>query len=758
MIKRWVILLFLVSKAVAINFPPLNLHIGTGGNGYGVGSLPLGAQSPYGALRVGPDTSNTLDIPIIFEHCGGYHYDDSYINVFSHTHMVGAGLQDYGEVGVFPIQVDDNAHLQYMITSRFNYRSTFIHGREHAEPGFYQVYLDTHEVNVELTATEQVGIHRYSFDKFNKPYRVILIDSSYTLHTKACNQSYINIDSSKNEITGSILFQGPFSKLDGGITTYFVITFANMTNFGVWKDGQLAPGQTTTNGCSSGAYIILPDDQQQATVYVAISFISLEQAHINLKIQTNLQSFDAIRELVQQKWLDEISRFEVSAQWNPEAEIKFNTAIVHSLSSPTQWDESNGVYLGVDGQVHTKPDYMEHIYTDLSIWDIFRTQIPFIIFHDSQRGNDIIHSIMLIVEQGGDLPMWPFANIYTNCMIGSHSDIILSDLIMKQEHNIHLNMTQVIEALRKVANKVQKHDSRFDPPTYIKYQYVPFENDTYGASRTLSYAYDDWAIGNIMHAAGLTDEAQEYYNRSLWFENIFDNKTKFFCPRDTIGKLHCPANEIEQLNLFDNRYVEGDAWHYRFFVPHNTHRLIDLFGGSNKFVEELDKFFTLSRLWKTTVIPNPYYWAGNEHDLFSVWQFNYANRSDLTQKHARWLVDHVYTTEPGGIPGNDDYGTMSAWYIFASLGFYPLAGSSTYLIGSPSFDRITIRRNNGQCTLKIIVHDNSPANIYVKSVLLNGKILSTFPFINHVNDLQCSTGLSSVQLEFFMSSTFLINE
>ncbi|CAF4361197.1 unnamed protein product, partial [Adineta steineri] len=136
-----------------------------------------------------------------------------------------------------------------------------------------------------------------------------------------------------------------------------------MTNFGVWKDGQLAPGQTTTNGCSSGAYIILPDDQQQATVYVAISFISLEQAHINLKIQTNLQSFDAIRELVQQKWLDEISRFEVSAQWNPEAEIKFNTAIVHSLSSPTQWDESNGVYLGVDGQVHTKPDYMEHIYT-----------------------------------------------------------------------------------------------------------------------------------------------------------------------------------------------------------------------------------------------------------------------------------------------------------------------------------------------------------------------------------------------------------
>ncbi|CAF2152213.1 unnamed protein product [Rotaria magnacalcarata] len=496
MVELWLILFFFALKVAAMNFPPVNLHIGTSGNGYGVGNLPLGVQSPYGAFRLGPDTSNTFDIPIIFEHCGGYHYSDKYINAFSHTHMFGAGLQDYGEIGVFPIQVKDDDHLQHMIASRYNYRSTFTHERERAEPGFYQVYLDTHKINVELTATEQVGVHRYSFDKFNKRHRVILVDSSYTLHTKACNQSYVDIDSSKNEITGSILFEGPFSKLSGGVTTYFVITFTNWTNFGVWTNGHLAQGQTTTDGCSSGAYVILPDDQQQVTVYVDISFISIEQAHINLQVQTELQLFDCIRELVQQKWSNEISRFEVSAEWNREAEIKFNTAIVHSLSIPTQWDESNGVYLGFDGQVHTKPDYMEHIYTDLSIWDIFRTQIPFIIFHDSQRANDIIHSIMLNVEQGGDLPKWPFANIYTNCMIGSHADIMLSDMIMKREHNIHLNMTQVIEALRKVANQVQKHDSRFDPPTYIKYQYVPYDMDSESASQTLRYVYDDWAIGN----------------------------------------------------------------------------------------------------------------------------------------------------------------------------------------------------------------------------------------------------------------------
>jgi putative alpha-1,2-mannosidase len=148
--------------------------------------------------------------------------------------------------------------------------------------------------------------------------------------------------------------------------------------------------------------------------------------------------------------------------------------------------------------------------------------------------------------------------------------------------------------------------------------------------------------------------------------------------------------------------------------------------------------------------PNPYYWAGNEHDLFSVWQFHYANRSDLTQKHAHWLLDHVYTTKPDGIPVNDDYGAMSAWYILTSMGLYPLSGSSTYLLDSPAFDRITIRRNIGQCLLTIIVHNNSPENIYVERVLLNGKILSTFPFIGHIDHLQCSIGLSSVQLHFFM--------
>ncbi|CAF3757286.1 unnamed protein product [Rotaria socialis] len=737
-------------------FPPMSLYIGTDGDGFGAGSLPLGVQSPYGALRLGADTSNTLNVPIIFNHLGGYHYSDTHIDVFSHTHMFGAGVQDYGEVGIMPTQITSTKQLEEMISKRNGYRSAFRHEREVVQPGYYQVYLDTHQINVELTATEQVGIHRYTYDKIKNKHHAILIDSSYTLQARACNHSQINIDTTNYEITGLIFIEGSLSKRFGGLATYFVITFDHeWADFGVWNDGEIIEKQNQTNGCSSGAYIILPDEHEQITMYVGISFISIDQARTNLHMQTNIfQPFDSLRTIVQQKWLDELSRFEVSAEWDREAEIKFNSALVHSLSSPTQWDESNGAYLGFDGQIHTKPDYMQHVYTDLSIWDVFRTQIPFILFHDSQRANDIIHSIMINVEQGGDLPKWPFANGYTGCMIGSHADILISDLIMKKEHDQHLNLTQVTQALRKVANQNQVHDGRFDPAAYIKYQYVPYDMDHDSASLTLSYSYDDWAIGNVMNAAGLTDEAKEYYERSTWFEHVFDSETKFFCPKNTTGKFYCPENEIEFINPFDNRYVEGDAWHYRFFVPHNTSRLIELFGGRDNFIEELNSFFQRGQPWTSTLLPNPYYWPGNEHNLFSVWQFNYANRSDLTQKYARWLLNHAYTMKPDGLPGNDDYGTMSAWYLFTSMGFYPLSGSSTYLIGSPAFDRIKITRKNTECVLLINVHNNSPTNIYVERVLLNGEILLTFPFLDHIDHLKCSDdNQSNIQLDFFMSPT-----
>lgn len=311
MIENWCVLLLLILKVTGDKFPPLNLYIGTGGEFLGAPNLPLGAQSPYGTVRLGPDTNNEKDSPDLINRYAGYHYSDSYINIFSHTHVFGAGVVDYGNVGLVPVQVENDNDLQKLISKRHGYRSTFKHESETIEPGFYQVYLDTHQTKVELTATEQVGIHRYTFDESSKQYCVVLIDSSYALPPDGCQRSHVDIDSTNNEITGSIFFKGFLSRVFGGVTTYFVIKFANWTDFGVWTRGRLMHGQTTAEGCSSGAFVILPSNQRQVTVYVGISFVSIEQARVNLQMQTNFEPFDNLRDFVQQKWLYELSRFEV---------------------------------------------------------------------------------------------------------------------------------------------------------------------------------------------------------------------------------------------------------------------------------------------------------------------------------------------------------------------------------------------------------------------------------------------------------------
>ncbi|CAF4390834.1 unnamed protein product, partial [Didymodactylos carnosus] len=409
----------------------------TGGNGFGAGSIPLCASSPYGALRLTPDTGNELDIFIVFDHLGmhhtiflscGYHFGDSHINTFAHTHTVGAGLPDYGQIGLMPVQVNDVEDLQRMISKTHGYRSAFSHSTERTEPGYYEVYLQTHRIKVQLTATEHVGSHQYLYDKnVNKKY-VILIDSSYSLDSSACNNTQVEIDLKMNEVRGWILFDGALSKRFGGVRTYFIISFPqlNITDYGVWNDNKLYPKQLNASACNSGAYLMF--SSEQVNILVGISFVSIEQARVNLRMETEYQSFDKILELVQDKWLAEFNRFEIDG-WDNDEMSKFNTALYHSLMSPTIWNDANGVYLGWDGQIKVKPDHMDHVYTDMSIWDVFRTQFPFILLHDSKRMNDIVSSIMLNYEQGGDLPKWPLANGYTGCMMGSHSDIILSDLI-----------------------------------------------------------------------------------------------------------------------------------------------------------------------------------------------------------------------------------------------------------------------------------------------------------------------------------------
>jgi len=277
-----------------------------------------------------------------------------------------------------------------------------------------------------------------------------------------------------------------------------------------------------------------------------------------------------------------------------------------------------------------------------------------------------------------------------------------------------MDTTLAYQAIKHALTIQQQHAS-FPVSAWYHYGYIPYEVETSGASWTLELSYDSWVASNTAKALGFNQDYQIFLNASQNWKNVFDPEYKFFCPKTTTGKWECPPTWI---NVFDDRYTEGDAWHYRFYVPGNVSGLISLFG-KDDFVSQLEDFMYDGEFDPTNYLPNPYYWAGNEPDLLSVYEFNFAGRPDLTQRYLRWLLENEYTVLPSGLPGNDDYGAMSAWYIWGVLGVYPLSGSTTFMMGSPIFDSVQISLPGGNFIVK--AYNASPENIYVEKISLNGK-------------------------------------
>jgi len=330
-------------------------------------------------------------------------------------------------------------------------------------------------------------------------------------------------------------------------------------------------------------------------------------------------------------------------------------------------------------------------------------------------------------------------------MIGTHADIAISDAYWKGIRNFDLNLSY--QAVYQAATTQQAHDSRTDVADWIKYGFIPDDKDGIAVCDSLSYAFDDWAVGNIALAMGLQSDAEIFHNRSQNYRNVWNAEKQIFCPKNITGEWDCPD---VWLNVFDSRYVEGDAWQWRWFVPHDPIGLISLFGSQQHFVDQLSEFFERSKFFQTNALPDPYYWAGNEPDIFAAYLFPFAGRPDLTQQYVRWVMDNKYTIDPDGIPGNDDYGALSAWLIFGALGFYPQAGSveGTYILGSPMFSNVTVHLPAPAQDLQIIAYNNSPSNVYVSEVALNGQPVWG-SFIYHS---QISNSNSNV-LEFWMGPT-----
>jgi predicted alpha-1,2-mannosidase len=440
------------------------------------------------------------------------------------------------------------------------------------------------------------------------------------------------------------------------------------------------------------------------------------------------------------------------------------------------------MYLGFDGEVHLWPNasssnnnshISSHYYSDMSLWDVHRSQIPLLSLLGTEGvAVDTVRSLIDMHARSGIFPRWPLASVATGCMIGSHGSVVVADIAEKhailcqrknkddaegeQQIDWPFDLDSAYEAMRAIATQPQPCCGRIEVENYTRLGFVPLDREPTAASLTLSYAFDDSAIARVAALLGRDEDADTFGNASNNYRHLWSREHQLMCARFENGTQVCP-NKIESAVPFPLaglqavQYIEGDAWQWLWFVPHDPDGLIALFPSSAAFVERLEIFLrrTAEGPWAVNgpadILPAPFYWAGNEPDLLAPWLFAYGGRSDLTQQWSRWIMANKYSAKADGIPGNDDFGTMSAWYVFAALGLYPRAGSSEYVLGAPIFGLSTIRHPDGTAT-RIVAHNASAAATRVARVEVNGVALNVEEGMLLVETAELVGGL----LEFWM--------
>lgn len=666
--------------------------IGTGGHGH---TFP-GASLPFGMVQLSPDTRLEG-----WDGCGGYHYSDSVVFGFSHTHLSGTGVPDYADILFMPTRgevMTDNGSAD----PDRGYASRFRHGDEKAGAGFYSVLLKDYDINVELTATKRAGFHRYTFPEGEQSN--VIIDLEH-----------------RDKVTGSsIRFVGD-TVVEGyrrstawadDQVVYFYAVFSKKTAIrGIVSNGQPVEGNVA-EGESLKAFLTYQTAAGELLlVKVGISATGIEGARKNLESEIPGWDFDKVRREAHEAWNGEFSKIKVSGG-TEEQKITFYTALYHAFLVPNLFMDVDGSYRGRDLQVHNADGF--EYYTVFSLWDTFRAEHPLFTITQQKRTVDFIRTMILQYEQGGRLPVWELAANETECMIGYHSIPVIADAWMKGIRDYD----------GEKAFAAMKHSAMLDHfglKSYKEYGFIPAEDEAESVSKTLEYAYDDWCIAAIAGAMGKAEDHDHFMKRAQSWKNIFDPSTGFMRARIN-GRWFSPFDPKE-VNF---NYTEANSWQYSFFVPQDVSGLMALMGGKESFAARLDGLFgesteTTGRDQSDITGLIGQYAHGNEPSHHMAYLYNYAGQPWKTQQMVRQIMDEMYHEQPDGLCGNEDCGQMSAWYVLSAMGFYPVTpGDPVYAIGSPLFDEVSIELENGK-KFTIIAENNSPENVYIQSVKLNGK-------------------------------------
>lgn len=721
-------MLFCASLAFAQTRDAIKLvdpFIGTGAEGH---TFP-GATAPFGMVQVSPDTQ-IRPFKQSYKWAAGYRYEDSTILGFSHTHFSGAGHSDLGDVLIMPIG-GETVPLEPGDPEKTQpgYRSRFSHNSEHAEPGYYSVDLRDAKVHAELTASERVGVHRYTFSNDVKRHVLLDLRSSIYNYPGKILWSRIRV---RND--GTVSGMRETRGWAPGRQLYFAMRFsAPMSAHSLYNKEQdppiykgfkspgTSPGDTQSiEGRGLEAVFDFAPADSPLIVKVAISPVSEDNAIANMNSETPGFDFDGVRTKTQQMWRDELARVEFRA--DPGMERSLYTALYHSLMAPSISMDVNGEYRGPDNQVHRAEGF--HFVSTLSLWDIYRAEQPLMtLLEPEQRTNDLVHSLLASQQQSpfGILPVWQFQGQETWCMIGYHSVPIIADAYMKGIRGYDT------EAAMKAMLASATYAPYGNLGEYMRLGYVPVDHDGEAASKTVEYAYDDWTIARMARAMGNEPVAAKFEKRSRYWRNNFNVEDGFVEPRFENGDYRKPFDPAKA--GAESGFTEGNAWQYSWYQPQDEEGLIKLLGGNEKLTTKLDLVFDQK------VDPSIYanvedisgmigqYIHGNEPSHHLAYLYMYANAPLKTQARLKQIVDSQYKPEPDGLVGNDDLGQMSAWLIFTSLGFYPVApGSNEYVIGRPFVDSALLHLPNGRL-LQITSVNRSEVRGFLKDVQLNGKSL-----------------------------------
>jgi predicted alpha-1,2-mannosidase len=704
--------------------------IGTGGFGFAVGSGFPGAAAPQGLAKPGPDTTGPWG-DVNFLHCSGYWYGDDTIQGFSHLHLHGTGVPDYGVLGIMPLPAFDGSQ-----TSKGAYASKFDKSTESASPGRYAVTLVNGGIGVEMTATPHAAHHRFTFASGATAAHVV-IDLDHHIASGSVTSETVDLDPVAHTVTGSLRSIGGLSGGFGGTMVYFVAKPRQpWSGAVVWSGGGAPAAGTHAQGTGVGLDL---DFDLTATpgpieVQVGLSLTSTQEAAANLAAEMPAFAFDDEASATAAAWQQATSVVQVQGG-TPAQQAMMQAAVYHLFLMPTVQSDVDGSYVGLDGQIAQANGW--HYCSEMSLWDTYRTLQPLLDLVAPDRASDTAASLVAMAKAKGFFPKWPIGDGEAGTMIGASAEVVLADAYVKGVRGF--DAEGAYQILRAAAMDTT------DPPggrggrdhvvDYMSLGYVPASGGS-SASLTIEYGQDDVALAQLAAALGHTDDAAALQTRSHGWKSLYDPTSGYLWAKNADGSWATTHGDpTVQTSDFDEANAAQSLWGPWY----DLEGLASVMGGKDALVARLESFFENGKAdydaiqWTAPLsvgATRKWYWGGNEPDIHSVYLFALAGHPELTQKWLPWIESEVYTAGADGLPGNDDAGTMSAWLVFSMLGFYPVPGTEQYVVGAPAFPQATIAVPGGSFT--ITANGVSPANVYVQSVTLDGALLAT-PIVHHAD-------------------------